>query len=66
MYSVYFGKLCHSNAVYINSILTLLFFKVYPDFRRFSQNIVLSHQSACEPRELLYMVGTFGTESAVR
>ena len=37
-----------------------------PDFRRFSQNIVLSHQSACEPRELLYMVGTFGTESAVR
>ena len=29
MYSVYFGKLCHSNAVYINSILTLLFFKVY-------------------------------------
>ena len=27
MYSVYFGKLCHSNAVYINSILTLLFFK---------------------------------------
>lgn len=26
MYSVYFGKLCHSNAVYINSILTLLFF----------------------------------------
>lgn len=31
MYSVYFGKLCHSNAVYINSILTLLFLKYTAD-----------------------------------
>ena len=29
MYSVYFGKLCHSNAVYINSILTLLFLMIF-------------------------------------
>ena len=39
MYSVYFGKLCHSNAVYINSILTLLFFKVYSGSPEMKKNL---------------------------